>query len=87
MNQLYIAFNAAIPNIRPGMNVSTSITVEKADVLAVPRRCIGNTNGDTTVAVLRGDQYETVPVTIGIVSGNLIEIKEGLIAGETVLAE
>ena len=87
MTQLYVAFKTATPDVVPGITVSANITVEKADVLAIPRRCIRNIDGMTTVDILRGEQLDTVPVTIGIVSGNLIEITSGLIEGDIVLAE
>ena len=85
--QLYIAFRTTIPDTMPGAAIPVVITVAKTNVLAIPKRCISNNYGFTAVNVLRGDQYETVPVSIGIVSGNLIEITTGLSEGDIVLAE
>jgi membrane fusion protein, multidrug efflux system len=75
--------------LRPGQfaRVRVALTVKK-DALLVPQRCVTELQGGYQVAVV--DQEATVhirPVKIGERSDGLWIIKEGLAAGERVVAE
>jgi len=94
--QMYIAFHGtapdvipgvSMPNAIPGVSIPIEVIVEKTGVLAIPRRCVKNVDGITFVEALHGEEYISTPVTVGIISGNLIEIESGLSEGDIVLAE
>ena len=63
--------------IRPGMTAVVTLLVEEIeDVYIIPNDAIVNTNGQSQVYVRRGDDYVTVPVTLGIYSDFYSEVIE-----------
>jgi len=74
--------------LKPGMNVSASITVNsKADVLLVPSGAVKNQNGSSYVQVLNGQTPENKNVEVGISSSTQTEILNGLNVGDKVVTQ
>jgi RND family efflux transporter MFP subunit len=72
-------------SLRPGMSAEVEILVTQLDdVLAVPMQAILEFKGKDHVFVARGDGWERREVKKGINNEKLIEIKDGLKAGEDV---
>jgi len=71
----------------PGMTADVTITTASAaNVLTVPSEALGGTAGNYTVRTLGADGVpQAQPVTVGLVTSTLAEIKSGLTAGETVI--
>ncbi len=75
------------PELRPGMTASVTITTASAgSVLAVPAAAVRGTNGAYNVLVLTAaNTAESRPVTVGLMTSSLVEIKSGLTAGDVVV--
>jgi HlyD family secretion protein len=80
----------------PGMTANTRIvTDERADVLRVPVKALRfaphglrRSEAGTTVAVLRGDEVERVPVVTGLSDGTFTEVVDGKLApGDRVVVD
>jgi macrolide-specific efflux system membrane fusion protein len=82
-----VALNAPPATLRPGMTANVTITTASASgVLAVPAAAIRGTNGAYTVLVLdAAGTPEARPVTVGLMTSSLVEIKSGLNAGDVVI--
>lgn len=65
---------------------STAATEETKSVLAVPSTAVANRNGRQVVFVVRENVAREVPVTVGKPLGALVEIQQGISAGEKVIA-
>lgn len=73
--------------IRAGLSADVDISAEKVEgVLAVPGRAVIERDGQNFVRVLRDDEIEEVPVTLGL-RGSLgeVEVKQGLSEGDIVI--
>jgi RND family efflux transporter MFP subunit len=73
--------------LRPGMNVSVRIIVEKReDVVQVPVEAVSRDEEDHAIVKVMGPNGETTPriVTLGLSSSKNVEIVKGLRAGEHV---
>jgi macrolide-specific efflux system membrane fusion protein len=73
--------------LRPGMTADVTITTASASgVLAVPAAALRGSNGNYTVLVLTSaGTPEAQPVTVGLITSSLVEIKTGLTAGDVVV--
>lgn len=73
--------------ILPGMTADVTITTASvANVLTVPSEALAGTTGNYTVRILGANGVpQAQPVTVGLVTGTLAEIKTGLTAGQTVV--
>lgn len=76
-----------IPNAqnvwRAGMNVEGGVYVSEALVpLAVNKDAVQRMEGNMVVFVKNGDVYEMRPVKLGKSDGKMVEVREGLRAGE-----
>jgi membrane fusion protein, macrolide-specific efflux system len=81
-----IAFDVADKAIYPNMAVSaTIITSIKNDVLMVSSTALQQSNGETTVRVLKNNQVTSVSVETGASSDTNTEIVSGLNEGDTVV--
>ena len=82
-----VALNAPPASLRPGMTADVTITTASADgVLAVPAAAIRGTSDNYTVLVLTAaGTPEARPVTVGLMTSSLVEIKSGLNAGDVVV--
>jgi HlyD family secretion protein len=74
------------PTLRSGMTADITITTASAPgVLAVPAAAIRGTNGNYTVLVLASGNPEARPVTVGLMTSALVEVKSGLSEGDQVV--
>ncbi len=81
---------ASLPNdelkLRPGLFVRISISLgEKTGAIVIPEQAIWPVGQDKTVFVVNGDKAEQRIVRIGERQPGLVEITEGLSAGEVVV--
>ena len=82
-----VALNAPPATLRPGMTADVTITTASASgVLAVPAAAIRGTSDSYTVLVMNASGIpESRPVTVGLMTSGLVEIKSGLSAGDVVV--
>jgi macrolide-specific efflux system membrane fusion protein len=82
-----VALNAPPAVLKPGMTADVTITTASASgVLAVPAAAIRGTSDAYTVLVLNASSIpESRPVTVGLMTSSLVEIKSGLNAGDVVV--
>ncbi|MEA2546472.1 MAG: hypothetical protein QOI09_1745 [Chloroflexota bacterium] len=82
-----VSLQAPPPSLRPGMTADVTVTTASASgVLAVPAAAIRGTSGAYTVLVLTAaGTSESRPVTVGLMTSSLVEVKSGLNAGDVVI--
>jgi len=82
-----VALNAPPVSLRPGMTADVTITTASANgVLSVPAAAIRGTSGNYTVLVMTATGTpEARPVTVGLMTSSLVEIRSGLNAGDVVV--
>ncbi|MDW3850428.1 efflux RND transporter periplasmic adaptor subunit [Micromonospora sp. BRA006-A] len=74
------------PAPRPGMNAVVRLRVrEAADAVAVPASAVFSTDGRDAVWVLRDGRADRVPVTVGVQGQDLVQIVDGVRAGDRVV--
>ncbi len=76
--------------LKPGLFVELEVLTDRTPtpVLAVPQSAIVKTNDQQNlVFVQNGNIFEPITVTLGQVSGDWVEIKEGLFAGDLVVSQ
>jgi HlyD family secretion protein len=80
------SIDEAVENLKPGMTAEVEIEINRLeDVLAVPVQAVVQ-KGDQSFCYVVGDAgFVAHPVTLGDTNDVLIEIKEGLNAGERVV--
>ena len=73
--------------VLPGMTADVTITTASvSNVLTIPSEALAGTAGNYTVRILDAAGVpEARPVTVGLVTSTLAEIKSGLTAGEAVI--
>ncbi len=74
--------------LKPEMTANVDIVVaEKEDVLTIPSRAVVRKAGQTVVALKQADGSikEDVPVTVGLSSGNDVEVQDGVQENDTVV--
>lgn len=73
-------------NLKPGMYGTAHVVVkETSDVLAISERAVFTAEGRPAVYIVRDDVAYTVPVELGIKSDGLVEVRQGLEAGDEVI--
>ncbi|MFH0864080.1 MAG: efflux RND transporter periplasmic adaptor subunit [Candidatus Gottesmanbacteria bacterium] len=83
---LTIQFDTQANGVLPNMSVNASIiTQTKSDVLVVSTTAIQNSNGQSSVMVLKNGQVTQVPVETGVSSDSQTEIISGLNEGDQVV--
>jgi RND family efflux transporter MFP subunit len=82
-----VALKSPPATLRPGMTADVTITTAAASgVLAVPAAALRGAAGNYTVLVVTAaGTPEARPVTVGLITSSLVEIKSGLNAGEVVV--
>jgi macrolide-specific efflux system membrane fusion protein len=74
------------PAIRSGMSANVTVTTASAsNVLAVPAAALRGTDGNYSVLVLVDGVAQAQPVTVGLITSSLVEIKSGLNQGDNVV--
>jgi len=77
---------AAPPPLAPGAPVEVAIEIEEhTGAVLVPAAALAREGDTTAVFVAVGDTAERHPVTVGLSSGNEIEILSGVAAGDRVI--
>jgi hypothetical protein len=72
--------------LKPGMTASCDFLVQRVeDTLYLPSRAVRDVSGTHMVTVLRGKQQAEVPVEVGVVGNERIEILEGVREGTQVV--
>ena len=72
--------------LRPGMFVEVTMIAERRDgVPVVPREALVERGGRKVVFVLRGQQVDRREVTAGLGDDDVVEIRQGLVAGERIV--
>ena len=76
------------PRLRIGMNVKALVYTDRVrDALAIPGSAVVDENGQAIVYVMRnGESFERRPVELGVRSGDFVEIKDGLMLDERIVA-
>ena len=76
---------AGVDELQPGMFGRIRIDTDKRpDALVVPRVALLD-DGDPAVFVVRDDKASRVPVKVGYVDGEWIEVREGIASGDQVV--
>lgn len=82
---VYVKIINPIPDIKPGMNASVLVEVERIEsTLLVPIQGVYGYRGKTFCLVKRNDQWETVEVAVGSNNDTNVVIESGLEEGEEV---
>lgn len=73
--------------LKPGMFAALEILTQRTpvSVVAVPHTAVVDNGGTPRVFVQQGEGYRSVPVTLGQQSGDWVEVKTGLQAGDRVV--
>jgi macrolide-specific efflux system membrane fusion protein len=75
-----------VSDVYAGSSADVSITVKQLqNVLTVPSAAVRNSNGKTSVIVVKNGKQHTQAVTLGVVYGQQTQITKGLSAGDQVL--
>jgi RND family efflux transporter MFP subunit len=82
-----VALNAPPPALKPGMTAQVTVTTASASgVLAVPAAAIRGTSGNYNVLVMTAAGTPAArPVSVGLMTSSLVEVKSGLNAGDVVV--
>ncbi|MFR9776491.1 efflux RND transporter periplasmic adaptor subunit [Micromonospora sp. MS34] len=76
----------AAPTPRPGMNAVVHLRVrEAADAVAVPASAVFSADGRDAVWLLRDGKADQVPVTVGVQGQDLVQIVDGVQAGDRIV--
>jgi multidrug efflux pump subunit AcrA (membrane-fusion protein) len=80
-----IAIAGAPPGLRAGAGAAVSITVRRIDdALAVPSAAVRYDGGPPAVMLIAGGQPRRQPVAVGLSSGGMTQILNGLADGDRV---
>lgn len=73
--------------VRPGMFAEATITVVAREALVVPASAVGGGASGATAMIVRDGLVSVVPIVTGIRDGDVIEVVEGLDAGDSVVTK
>ncbi|MEB3178109.1 MAG: efflux RND transporter periplasmic adaptor subunit [Nostocaceae cyanobacterium] len=75
--------------LKTGMFAELEVITDKtaAPILAIPTSAVVDANGKKLVYVQNGNAFESVEVTIGETSGDMVEVKTGLFAGDLIVIQ
>jgi len=73
--------------LKPGMFVRGEVKLACHNAVTVPISCVQTRNGESFVFTLDGDHVVSTAVKIGMQGNDYIEIKQGLKAGEEIVAK
>ena len=86
--EVYVLLENPELQLRPNMQATVSIAIgEPQEVLAVPQRAVLGDLGNLFVFVRDGNSFERRNVVVGMKSGELVEIVEGVLPGDNVVTE
>lgn len=73
-------------HFRPGLFARMAVPIEtRHDVILVAESALMDLDGQTSVFVISEDGFEPVTVEVGAQGGGMVEIREGLIEGQSVV--
>ncbi len=75
--------------LKPGMFAELEVITDKtaASLLAIPATAVVDANGKKVVYVQNGNAFQAAEVTLGRTSGDMVEVKTGLFAGDMVVTQ
>ena len=75
--------------LKPGMFAELEVITDKtaASLLAIPTAAVVEANGKKVVYVQNGNAFQAAEVTFGRTSGDMVEVKTGLFAGDMVVTQ
>ncbi len=81
--------NNSSGQLKPGMFAQLQVLTDRTPtaILAVPTTAVIEANGKQIVYVQNGDAYQSVEVTLGQTSGDMVEVKSGLFDGDLVVTQ
>jgi cobalt-zinc-cadmium efflux system membrane fusion protein len=88
-----VAVQARLDNraklLKPGMFAELEVITDRTSqgVIAIPSTAVIEANGRKLVYVENGDKFQGVDVTLGRVTGDLVEVKTGLFVGDRVVTQ
>jgi multidrug efflux pump subunit AcrA (membrane-fusion protein) len=74
------------PSLRVGMFARATIDASRSCGISVPRAAVIYQTQGTSVQVVQNNKIQTKKVLLGLVSGNNVEIREGIAEGDIVVA-
>lgn len=86
--EIIVGFTNATDKVKPGEFLSAVITLPRENVVTViPRSALLRTSEGTFVYALNGEAYLRTPVKLGSEANGLLEITDGLLAGDSVVTK
>ncbi|MCW5318342.1 efflux RND transporter periplasmic adaptor subunit [Nostoc sp. KVJ3] len=75
--------------LKPGMFAELEVLTDQisAAISAIPTSAVVDANGKKVVYVQSGNAYQTVEVTLGQTSGDMVEVKSGLFEGDMIVTQ
>jgi membrane fusion protein, heavy metal efflux system len=75
--------------LKPGMFAELEVLTERTPtaILAIPSSAVVDANGKKLVYVQNGNAFQSVEVTLGQTSGDMVEVKTGLFEGDLVVTQ
>jgi membrane fusion protein, heavy metal efflux system len=75
--------------LKPGMFAELEVLTDKTStaILAIPNSAVVEANNKKQVYVQNGDAYQPVEVTLGQISGDMVEVKTGLFEGDSIVTQ
>jgi len=88
MAEVLVEFNDISNAPTLGAFLSASVTLDSdAIVVTIPRAALLECSDGNSVYTVSGDNFVRAPVKVGAMSGDLVEIKDGLYAGDQVVLQ
>jgi membrane fusion protein, heavy metal efflux system len=75
--------------LKPGMFAELEVITDRTSqsVVAIPRTALVEANGKKIVYIENGDKFQDVDVTLGRATGDVVEVKTGLFAGDRIVTQ
>ena len=75
--------------LKPGMFAELEVITDRTatSILAIPTSAIVDANGKKVVYVQNGNAFQAADVTFGQTTGDIVEVKSGLFAGDLVVTQ
>lgn len=87
-SEVIVGVTNATEKMKPGEFLSAIVTLPREDVVTViPRSALLRTSEGTFVYVVNGDAYFRTAVKVGSEANGLLEITDGLLAGDSVVSK
>lgn len=83
--EVVFAITEGTPGIEPGMFASVELVSQRIDGIIVPFETIVQEAGSNYLYVVEGGKAVRRQVSIGLLAGEMVEVRQGLTAGEAVI--